>query len=241
MIDAIFFDWDGTLMDDDASWRRCVAATAAAVAERYAHVDAAELTAAYHAAADQVWNELRGVRAPPWGNMDDSRLLLRVWSAALRRLHASGDGMVAHAATTYTGLRGSDVPLFDDVIDCLDALRGRYRLGVITNGSTVTHLPKVEASGLRGYFGSVTTTDVGSGKPFRGIFDHALASLDTAPARAVYVGDLPFADVGGANGAGMTSVWIDRSGAGLAAGDPVPDGRISSLRDLPGLLDHLQT
>ena len=63
MIEAIFFDWDGTLMDDDASWRRCVAATAAAVAERYAHVDAAELTAAYHAAADQVWNELRGVRA----------------------------------------------------------------------------------------------------------------------------------------------------------------------------------
>ena len=241
MIEAIFFDWDGTLMDDDASWRRCVAATTRAVARRHPHIDAAELTAAYHAAAEQVWNEVKDVRAAPWGNMDDSRLVLRVWSAALQALHAPGDGAATLAAETWTGRRRTDVPIFDDVIDCLDALRGRYRLGVITNGSTATHLPKVEASGLRGYFGSVTTTDVGSGKPFRPIFDHALASLDAAPSRALYVGDWPLADVGGANGAGMISVWINRTGARLADDDPVPDAEIASLCDLPGVLDRLQT
>ncbi len=162
VIDAVVFDWDGTLMDDDASWRRCVAATA-------------------------------------------------------------------------------DVPLFDDVIECLDALRGRFRLGVLTNGSTATHIPKVEASGLRDCFGSVTTTDVGAGKPLPAIFDHALATLDAAPSRSVYVGDSPARDVAGANGAGMTSVWINRTGARLAAGDPVADAEIVSLRELPGLLDRLST
>ena len=240
MIDAIFFDWDGTLMDDDTSWRRCVAATAGAVARCYPHVDLGELTAAYYAAARRVWDEVKSVSGPPWGNTEALYLVRRVWSAALRRPHASGDAAAAQAAEIYTRLRSTDTPLYDDVVDCLSALRGRYRLGVITNGSTETHLPKVEASGLRGYFGSVTTTDVGSGKPFRPIFAHALASLDAVPSRALYVGDWPFADVGGANGAGMFSVWINRTGAALASGDPVPDAQIASLRDLPRVLDRLQ-
>ena len=170
--------------------------------------------------------------------MDERRIVHRVWSLALRP-DASGDA-AALAEETWTALRGADVPIYDDVTECLDALIGRYRLGVLTNGSTATHLPKVEASGLRGYFGSVTTTDVGAGKPLRAIFDHALASLDAAPSRSIYVGDSPFRDVGGANGAGMTSVWINRTGARVADDDPVPDARITSLRDLPGVLDRLE-
>ena len=238
MIDAVVFDWDGTLMDDDASWRRCVAATADAVARRHLHVDPDRLTDAYYAASERIWDEIKDTFAPPWGNMDERRIVHRVWSLALRP-DASGDA-AALATETWTALRNADVPIYDDVTECLDALVGRYRLGVLTNGSTATHLPKVEASGLRGYFGSVTTTDVGAGKPLRAIFDHALASLDAAPSRSIYVGDSPFRDVGGANGAGMTSVWINRTGAQAAGDDPVPDARITSLRDLPGVLDGLE-
>ncbi|MCY4376337.1 MAG: HAD family hydrolase [Spirochaetaceae bacterium] len=238
MIAAVVFDWDGTLMDDDASWKRCVAATAEAVARRHPRVDPAELAGAYFAAAERIWDELRDTLAPPWGNMDDRRIVERAWSVALRP-DASGDA-AALAAATWTALRRTDVPIYDDVIECLDALRGRFRMGVLTNGSAATHLPKVEASGLRRYFGSVTTTDVGAGKPLRAIFDHALAALDAAPSRSVYVGDSLLRDVGGANGAGMTSVWINRTGAQLAADDPVPDAEIVSLRELPGVLDRLQ-
>ena len=73
------------------------------------------------------------------------------------------------------------------------------------------------------------------------IFDHALASLDAVPWRALYVGDSPFQDVGGANGAATISVWINRTGAKLAGDDPVPAAEIASLLDLPGVLDRLQT
>ena len=239
MIDAVVFDWDGTLMDHDASWRRCMAATAEAMVRRDSRFDVAGLSAAYQAAAEQLWEELHDILAPPWGNMDDRRILQQVWGRALGPDASRDDAAVA--AETWTALSRADVPIYDDVIECLDALRGRFRLGVLTNGSAATHLPKVEASGLRGYFGSVTTTDVGAGKPLRAIFDHALASLDAAPSRSVYVGDSPARDVAGANSAGMTSVWINRTDAVLAAGDPVADAEIISLRELPGLLDGLST
>ena len=240
MIEAIFFDWDGTLMDDDASWRRCVSATIDEVARRYPSADAGELSARYYAAAQRLWKEVREVSGPPWGNTEHPPLVRRIWNEAVRRLRASGSqAAAAHAVEIYTRLRSTDAPLYEDVVDCLRALSGRYRLGVITNGSDETHLPKVAASGLGGYFGSVTTTDCGAGKPLRAIFTHALASLSAAPSRALYVGDWPFADVGGANAAGMFSVWINRTGAAPDPGDPVPDARITSLRELPGVLDRL--
>ena len=137
VIDAVVFDWDGTLMDDDASWKRCVAATAAEVACRHPLIDAAELTAAYYAAGERVWNEIRDTMAPPWGNMDDRGIVQRVWSGALQGTPASADASVL-AAETWTGLT------------------------------------------------------------LRAIFNHALATLNAAPSRSVYVGDSPARDVAGA-------------------------------------------
>jgi len=240
MINAVFFDWDGTLMDDEPSSRRTVSATAEAITERLPGIDPADLTAAYYAAVEEAWNEVKLVRSAPWGNMDDSAIVRRVWGGALQRLGVAGPSMATEAAETWARFRLSDVPLFEDVIPCLDALHGRYLLGVITNGSIATHLPRIEASGLRRYFSSVTTTDIGTAKPLHAIFSHALASVDAKPHRALHVGDSLFNDVGGANGAGLFSTWINRSGIKLSADDPIPDAEISSLHELPGVLDRLR-
>ena len=89
------------------------------------------------------------------------------------------------------------------------------------------------------YFESITTTDCGSGKPFPAIFAHALASLDADPVHSVYVGDsLPW-DIGGANRAGMISVWLNRTGAERDARVPVPQAQITSLHELSELLSRL--
>ena len=173
--------------------------------------------------------------------MDEPRVVRNVWRSALLEWPAAGEEAVQHAAVTYARFRSGRVSVFGDVRDCLAALRARYRLGVITNGSSATHLPRIVAAGLDAYFESVTTTDCGSGKPLPAIFAHALASLDVEPAHSVYVGDsLPW-DIGGANHAGMISVWLTRSGARRGAADPVPQAQITSLCDLPELLSRLST
>ena len=77
------------------------------------------------------------------------------------------------------------------------------------------------------------------GKPARAYFDAALAEIGAYPADAVMVGDDVEADVGGAKAAGMRAVLV-RTGkfreATLAAADPLPDGVVDSIADVPVFL-----
>lgn len=58
----------------------------------------------------------------------------------------------------------------------------------------------------------VYSCDIGRRKPHRSIFDNAIKKIDLAPARIVFVGDSPRADIFGANRMGMISVLKDRCG-----------------------------
>ena len=236
MLRAIFFDVDGTLLDDDADWRSAVAATAGLIADRYPPVGREELISAYYDAATEIWRTIRDAQRAPWGNMDDPGIVRRVWHSALVRLSASNDDFSEHAAHAYARFRLARVSVFADVMGCLATLQDKYRLGVVTNGSDATHLPKIAVAGLEKHFGSVTTTDCGAGKPLPAIFNHALSALDAEPASSAYVGDSLHWDIGGANHVGMFSIWVNRSGAQRRVGDPVPRAEIASLHELPELL-----
>jgi putative hydrolase of the HAD superfamily len=68
-------------------------------------------------------------------------------------------------------------------------------------------------------------------KPHPTIFRAALELLETAPARAVMVGDSPADDVEGARAVGMHAVLVDRHDL-----QPPAAGAIRGLAPLPGLL-----
>lgn len=240
-IHAIFFDLDGTLVDGGATWRRSVSTTIGVITERCIHVDPGELESAYYAVAAQIWEVIKDASPPSWGNMDDESVVHQVWSKALDRFGVADDEIVDRATRVYyAALRDTGTPAYGDVVECLRHLRADYQLGIITNGSASTQQSKIEAAGLSSYFKSVTTTDIGSGKPHRQIFEHALASLDAESAHAVYVGDSLNWDVRGANNAGMISVWLNRTGARRLCDDPVPDAEIASLIELPELIAGLR-
>jgi len=80
----------------------------------------------------------------------------------------------------------------------------------------------------------VISAEVNWRKPRPEIFNLALAALDVRPEQAVYVGDYHPYDVVGAAGAGLKTVWIPRPGTdttGLTA-----DAILDQLSDLPALL-----
>jgi putative hydrolase of the HAD superfamily len=135
--------------------------------------------------------------------------------------------------------------LHTDALAALESLRDR-RLGIITNGVTHFQQPKLDALGLTGFFEHVITSgDFGAVKPDPRIFLHACAVFGVAPSEAAYVGDRLHTDAIGAAAAGLTGVWLNRTGHETEEElEEVANGGvwiIHSLSDLPKRLadnDH---
>jgi len=120
-------------------------------------------------------------------------------------------------------------------------LRGRYRLGLLTNGSVRAQRSKLEAfDWVDAFDATIVTGELEAGKPDERAFAAILDALGVAPEEAVYVGDDPDADVRGARAAGMKTVQVVFDGGPEPA--PEADARVERDRlaaELPGLLDDL--
>jgi putative hydrolase of the HAD superfamily len=120
----------------------------------------------------------------------------------------------------------------------LEALHTRgYYLGVISNsiGTMEEQLRRVD---LARYFHTVLDSAiVGVEKPHAAIFHLALARAGMEASEAAFVGDIHSTDVGGARGAGLLGVLMDRVGAYTDPDCP----RIISLPQLEHVLKRPQT
>ena len=82
------------------------------------------------------------------------------------------------------------------------------KIGVITNGATERQQRKLESLGIASWFDVVLISEKeGVRKPDAEIFHRALARCGVEPSEAIFVGDHPDADVGGALQAGLRAVW----------------------------------
>ena len=116
----------------------------------------------------------------------------------------------------------------------LARLRGRYRLGLVSNFYGNLDAVCVEAGIAEHFEVIVDSTRVGFTKPDARIFRHATDALGVDPTRATFVGDSPTRDMAGARGAGMPHVWL----TGLASPKPCCPGDrvIPTLADLERVL-----
>jgi HAD superfamily hydrolase (TIGR01509 family) len=132
--------------------------------------------------------------------------------------------------------------LHDDVRPCLDALAGRYRVGIIANQPSAVK-DVIRRDGLDGYFEVWgVSDDVGLEKPDPALFAHAVDAAGVEAARSAMVGDRLDYDVRPAKAAGMRAVWVLR---GEAPDDPTPeqlaqaDVAIHGLDELPAALETI--
>ncbi len=111
---------------------------------------------------------------------------------------------------------------YPDVAPALRRLRTRgLRLVVVSNWDVSLHdvLARTRLSGL--VHGTITSAELGSAKPGRAIFRHALTIAGVPASAALHAGDSLAADVEGARGAGIAPVLVLRGGRPAAAGVPV--------------------
>lgn len=256
---AVLFDLDNTLLLEDEVTARAFR-TAAAFARERRELDARALADAATDEAERLWRasptfaHADAIGISPgeamWGDFSgtgvgleglqefSTRFRQEVWSVALARCGVVGPRLAALVAQTFVDARRAGQLADPDAASVLATLAARYRLGVVTNGASGVQREKLAGSGFAEHFGAVVVSgEVGHGKPDSRLVRAALDALDVAPEEAVMVGDSIERDVAAARAAGVYAVWIDRGGAD--ADDPVPDARITSLRELPALLDAL--
>ena len=122
----------------------------------------------------------------------------------------------------------------------LRALRGRYRLAVVSNFDyTPTALAILDAAGVRDLFAAIVVSDeVGWRKPRADIFQEAIRRTGVEAGRTLFVGDRADIDVVGAHGMGMHAAWINPGREPLPAGITAPHYEIRDLAELEAIVDR---
>ncbi|MGB7537484.1 MAG: HAD family hydrolase [Anaerolineales bacterium] len=132
------------------------------------------------------------------------------------------------------------IAFFPETEAVLEALKPRFRLGLVTEGRRAAQEAKIRVLGLDRWIEAVVVLgedDRADWKPSRKPFDRMLGMLSIAGGEAAYVGDNPLKDFRGAREAGLRTVRI-RRGGGLHAGEEpaaaedAPDREIRTLEEL---------
>ena len=148
--------------------------------------------------------------------------------------------LVKPLSDRYGTERDSRLRMFDDALETLESLRSRgFKLGLLTNGPADMQRGKLRRFDLAGHFDVVVVEgEFGRGKPHREVFEHALATVGVAASDAWHVGDNLYADIGGAQAAGLHATWIHRDRLELKEGGQwIPDRVIGHLPELRAALD----
>jgi HAD superfamily hydrolase (TIGR01549 family) len=130
------------------------------------------------------------------------------------------------------------VSLDKDALDILQKLRGKYKLGLVSNFAIPECCWKLlEKFGLRRFFDvAIVSGEINRRKPSAEIFEKALNALNAKASRTVFVGDMLDLDVMGPKKVGMKTVLIKRRPIEENA-DVKPDRVITRLTELPDVLE----
>ena len=195
-VEAMTFDLDDTLYNNDPIIRRAEQALQAYIAEH--HRDASKLSA-------HDWLQLkRAAIAKDTRLASDMGQLRRVvLTAALSGTDLALRSAVDDCFNCFYNAR-SDFTLADNVHNTLDKLSQRIPLVGITNGNVNT-----QKVGLDSYFQNILHASIERPmKPAVNMFNEAALLLKVAPAHILHVGDNIIKDVLGAVNAGYQSAWF---------------------------------
>jgi putative hydrolase of the HAD superfamily len=188
-VKAVFFDLDYTLYDQ----RQYLLGSLAAVAERIAASvgrEASELTASLRA----VW-EREGTDCPD---------LFDRW---LRAEGLLDPRHVRMCVETFHDFAPLEMEPFPSTLRVLEALRERYRTGIITDGHATMQRSKIAALGLAARVDRVFLPyEHRMKKPDPQIFRQVLREEGLEPHQMLYVGDHPIKDIMAASQAGLPTV-----------------------------------
>lgn len=217
----LLLDLDGTVLDFEASQVQALRETVGGLGLNW-HDDHA---ATYARINMQLWE------AYERREIDASQLRLLRWQRYLDALEVEADHEAVGA--DYLKAFAAGAHLLDGAAEAVAALADRMILVAVTNGFGDVQHERLERAGLMDHLAGVVVSDeVGAAKPAPEIFDVAFEVAGHPPReRVAIVGDSLTSDIAGGRSYGITTVWVNPTGADHAP-YPAPDHVIERLADL---------
>lgn len=260
---AVLFDLDNTLLWDERGIKEAFAATCAQAAIRYPTMDPDQLETAVRQIALSLYEssevfafadmiEITHLEAL-WARFDEGELpqfrTLEAfapgyrrdsWIGGLRAIGVDDVKLGEELAEMFPVERRARPIGYEGTYPVLDALKGKYKLLLLTNGAPDLQREKAESlPNLASYFDHIVISgNFGEGKPAPSIFQYAMSLLDISADEGLMVGDNPLTDIKGANRVGMRNVWINHDGL-RSRSDQTPTFEVANLLELPELIERI--
>jgi putative hydrolase of the HAD superfamily len=260
MVKAIFFDLDDTLLWDQKSIKEAFNRTCMKAKERYGVITEL-LEEAVREAARELYSsyeffpftQMIGINPFEglWGNFLDNHsdfikmkemvpiYRTNAWTLGLQKMGINDPVFGYELGELFPEERRKAPFVYEETFSILDALKGKYQMLLLTNGSPDLQNTKLEiTSELVPYFDQIVISgEFGRGKPDPTIFDHALSRISLQKNEVIMVGDNLMTDILGANRAGIKSVWINRHHK--ERNEVIPTYEIQHLEELFPILEEL--
>lgn len=191
MIKSVIFDLDGTLLDRDASVGQFVSVQYERLNKYLSHIPKNDYIA-------------RFIELDCYGHVWKDK----VYQALVSEFAIDGISWQSLLEDYETQFQFHCVP-FQFLTKMLNELKEQgYLLGIITNGRTQFQARAIDGLGIRDYFDAILISEVEQvRKPQVEIFQRAMNRLGVSALSSVFVGDRPEADIVGAKGAMMKTIW----------------------------------
>ena len=197
MIKAIFFDLDDTLLWDQKSIKEAFVATCKVAEQRYG-IDPDKFEEAVREAARNLYssyetyeftkmigiNPFEGLWGDFLDDQDDFRKMSSVvpayrkdaWTAGLKGMGIDDTDFGYELGERFPQERRKTPFVYDETFETLEALKGKYKLLLLTNGSPNLQNTKLTITPeLSPYFDHIVISgDFGRGKPDPSIFEQCL-------------------------------------------------------------------
>lgn len=219
MLKALFLDMDETLCDTHAA--NVVAKQSLAEFVRQlvnagqlngGSLDAEAFAQAYYRGIYREWTSEQRARYLPVAESEGEAAFRILLIQDLLSEASAGACDLAMANDILQCFDTSRIAAFDfypGIPEFLAEARQYFTLVVITNGPEHSQVPKVEKIKLADKVDHILIGgQEPEQKPARSIFEKALTLAGCDAHEAIHVGDSLAADIAGANGCGITSVWI---------------------------------
>ncbi len=204
---TILIDWDDTLWDFKANSHKALEI----LFER-------ESLGKFFASFEEFYTLYIGVNHKLWeqynlGDITKDFLNVERFHYPLRVVGNDDIDLARDLGPKYLELTTRQSILVDGAREVVEELSKRYRLVIISNGFTEVQYTKIKGSGLGDYFTEIVLSEqVGFQKPDKRFFEYTLRTVGVEASECLVVGDNFQADILGAHGAQIDSIYYNPEG-----------------------------